>query len=97
MKHMKPSSARTLTWLAAALLTAGCLVASPSAAFLSLTLAALTALFPAVFGKARVRILAAALLLAAIALSVGTYADFKKDQSLYRGHAAPDAQKQPRP
>ena len=97
MKQMKTATARTLTWLAAVLVVVGCIVMSPSGGFLSLALAALTAFFPAVFAKGKVRIVAAILLIAALALSFGTYPDFRHEQMIYRRQAASHSQKQPQP
>ena len=57
---------------------------SPSGAFLSLTVAALIALFPAAFAKGRVCILAVILILVSIGLSVDKYSEFKNEQIVYR-------------
>ena len=93
MKQIKTATARTLTWLAASLLVVGGIIMSPSGAFLSLILAALIALFPAVFGKGKVRILAAILLLVSIALSLNKYTAFKHEQTVYRKQATSHSQK----
>ena len=92
MKLMKTESARTLTILAAALLLIGSTIMSPSGAFLALLSAVLCALFPAVFGKGTLRIIAAVLVLAALGLSIGRYEAFKREQALYREHAGPQPQ-----
>lgn len=86
MKKIKPASARTLTWLAAALAVVGSMVLSPSAGLLCLSIAALTALFPATFGQGRIRILAAVLLLVTVVIAVSKYTEFRHEQALYRRH-----------
>jgi hypothetical protein len=96
MKQMKTESARTLTCLAAALIVAGGILMSPSGAMLSLTLAAIAAFSPAVFGKGRIRLLAALLLLAALGLSVVRYPAFRHEQSAYRKHVTSPLQNQHR-
>lgn len=84
MKRMKTSTARTLTWLAASLVVVGGIIMSPSGAFFSFTLAALVALFPAVFADGKVRIVAVILFFVSIGLSVDRYSEFKHEQIIYR-------------
>lgn len=84
MKHLKPTTARTLTWLAAALAAVGAMMMSPSGALLFLAMAAFAAIFPVVFGRGGVRIFAAALLLAALGLAVARYPAFRHEQESYR-------------
>jgi hypothetical protein len=95
MKKISPATARTLTWLAAVLALIGCMVMSPSAALLALTLAALATLLPALLGEGRVRLLAAVLLLATIAFAVSRYPEYKREQTLYRRHIDPQFRQQP--
>lgn len=96
MKRMKPVSARTLTWLSAALAVAGCVIMSPSGSMLLLATASLSALFPAVFGKGAVRVIAALLLLASIGLAIGKYPAFRHEQEIYRERIETGFQGQPR-
>jgi membrane protein implicated in regulation of membrane protease activity len=84
MKLIKPATARTLTWLAAALAAVGAMMMSPSGAMLFLTLAALSALFSVIFGKGGVRIFATVLLLAALSLALARYPAFRHEQEIYR-------------
>lgn len=84
MRRMKPVSARTLTWLAAALAMTGCVILSPSGSILLLAAASLSALFPALFGRGLVRFIAAVLLLASLGLALGRYPAFKHEQEMYR-------------
>jgi len=96
MKRMNPVSARTLTWLAAALAVAGCVIMSPSGSILLLAIASLSAFFPALLGKGLVRLLAAVLLLASLGLALGRYPAFKHEQEIYRGRMEPRTQESPR-
>jgi len=86
MKAMQPASARALTITAALVLLIGFMVMSPSAALLAFGLAALLAVFPAVFGAGKMRLVAAILLLGSIGLAVGKYPEFKNEQQRYRQH-----------
>lgn len=86
MKQMKPASARALTWFAAITAVVGSMAMSPSGALITLSAAALLALFPALFGKGKARILAAVLLLVAAGLALAKYPDFRHEQALYRKH-----------
>ena len=61
-----------------------------------LSMASLSALFPALFGKGAVRFLAAALLLVSIALAVGKYPSFKHEQEVYRHRMDTPSQNLPR-
>lgn len=81
---MKPESARTLAWVAGILIVLGLMIASPGGAIACFTLAALSALAPAIRGPGRLRILALLLLIAGLALSAITYPDFSNEQDRYR-------------
>jgi hypothetical protein len=84
MKAMQPASARALTVTAVLVVGIGVMVMSPSAAFLAYGLATLLAVFPAVLGQGKIRIIAAILLLGSIGLAAGNYPDFKTEQQEYR-------------
>ena len=84
---MKPESARALTWFAAILALVGCLVPSPGGACIVFFVAAAAAAFPAFFGAGKIRLVAAALLLLSIGLTIWKYPDFKSEQKRYREHS----------
>ncbi|MBA3029736.1 MAG: hypothetical protein FP816_13150 [Desulfobacteraceae bacterium] len=86
MKPMNPKSARTLTFLSGALALSGGMILSPSGALFLLVAASICAIFPAVFGKKTVRIIAALLLIISISLAFTKVPEFKKDQETYRRH-----------
>jgi len=88
MRQMKPASATALTCFAATLLIAAGIVISPSAAFFLAAAAALIALFPSVFNRGKVRLVAAVLLLVSLGLALERYPDFQHDQAAYRRHHA---------
>lgn len=84
MKTMQPASARALTVTAALVVLAGFMVMSPSGAFFAFCLAALLAVFPAIFGLGKTRLIAAVLLLCSIGLAANKYPDFRSEQERYR-------------
>lgn len=86
MRQMKPASAKTLTWLAAILAVMACMVMSPSGALFLLAAAALAALFPSVFSRGKVRLVAMVLLLLSLGLAVQKYPAFRHEQAAYRQH-----------
>jgi len=86
MRQMKPASTKALTWFAAILLIAAGIVMSPSGAFFLSAAAALIALFPSVFSRGKVRVVAAVLLLVSLGLALENYPHFKQDQAAYRRH-----------
>jgi hypothetical protein len=88
MKPLNPTSGRALTWLGAALLAVGFLVSSPSGAFCAFVLATVLSAAPALFGAGKLRVAAAVLLLASLALSASKYSAFKSEQETYRARAA---------
>ena len=96
MKRMKPVSAHTLTWLAAALAVAGCVILSPSGAIFLLAAASLSALFPALFGRGPVRFIAVLLLLASLGQTIGKYPAFRHEQEMYREGIDHRSQARPR-
>ncbi len=82
MKQINPKSASALVWFAAILIVAGWLVMSPSGAFALFVLAALFAVFPAVFGSRGTRIAAAVLLLVSIIFASIKYPEFKSEREM---------------
>ena len=88
MRQMKPASAKALTCVAATLLITAGIVMSPSGAFFLATAAALIALFPSVFSRGKLRVVAVLLLLISLGLALEKYPNFNHDQAAYRRHHA---------
>ncbi|MDI1320861.1 MAG: hypothetical protein PSW75_11820 [bacterium] len=87
MKALPPASSQALAGAAGLILLVGLLVMSPSGAFLTFGVAALPAAIAAVFGSGKSRLVASVLLLAAIYLAAGQYANFRAEQERYRQRA----------
>jgi membrane protein implicated in regulation of membrane protease activity len=81
---MNPRSANALAWFAGLLLLVALALLSPGAAFLAALLAALCAAVPAVAARGRVRLAAVVLVLASLALAMGSYRGFQREQQTYR-------------
>lgn len=84
MRHLKPVTAKSFVWFAGILSAAAFMIMSPAGSlFLSAT-ASLIVVFPTVFSKGKVRLIAAVLLLVSLSLSLSKYPAFKREQTLYR-------------
>ena len=92
MRQMKPASAKALTCFTATLLIAAGIMMSPSGAFFLAAAAALIALFPSVFSRGKLRVVAVVLLLISLGLALEKYPNFKHDQAAYRRHHAQSPQ-----
>jgi hypothetical protein len=86
---MNYESAKALVWTAGIVIVLALAVISPSGTFALLILAAIFAAIPAAFATKKIRIIAIALLIAAIALAAIFYPSFKQDYSGYLQRARP--------
>lgn len=86
MKPMSTTTAKTLTCFAAILVIIAFMVISPSGALFSSAVAALVAVFPSVFSRGKVRLVAVVLLLASLAVVFFNYPALEQDQTIYRRH-----------
>ena len=86
MKPMNPTSARALNGLAVLLLIVGWMIISPAGSFFAFLAAAMSALFPAIFGRERARLVAAGLLLAALSSATIKFPEFRQEQVRYQKH-----------
>jgi len=77
MKTRSPGAALMLSSL---LFLTGLLVLSPSAGFIILLLAALSAIIPSIRGRGAVRFIGIALLILSIAFSISYYPQFRSEQ-----------------
>jgi uncharacterized PurR-regulated membrane protein YhhQ (DUF165 family) len=90
---MKAESARALIWVTGILIVLGLVVMSPAGAFALVSLAAISAVVPTVFGPKAARIVAAALLIASLALAATFYSAFDKEREAYAQRAKQRAAK----
>jgi 4-amino-4-deoxy-L-arabinose transferase-like glycosyltransferase len=84
---MKQKTAGALVWVSGIFLLTGLLILSPAGGFSLFCLAAICAVFPAIFSQRVLRIIAVILLLASLALAAVYYPAFIRDRDEYMRRA----------
>jgi hypothetical protein len=77
---MKDTSASALVWFSGIVMVIGWLVMSPSGAVFSFVLSAIFAIVPAVFGTAKIRLVAIVLLIIALFFAADRYPEFRSER-----------------
>jgi hypothetical protein len=87
---VKQKSARTVAVLSSLFFLAGLMVMSPSAGFMLMVLAALSAIVPLVLGQKTVRFFGIILLIASLAFAGSYYPQFERERQNIKGRQAHD-------
>lgn len=94
---LSQQSAKSLAGLSFILLIVGGMIGAPEATVFLCAIAALCAIAPVIYGTMTVRIFAALLIVAAVALAVASFGDAQQSMENYRSHGSSPAKTTPAP